>query len=113
VTLLPSTREVPFTPSVLPVVCALLPLSKSTINIQEGLPWTSPAGSLIGTAIGLFFSVKRSGTNIPRNISVHRKALMFGFFYFVFKEIWIIFLFGIGGLFSASKAFAFSLPQLA
>jgi hypothetical protein len=66
-------------------------------------PWMNTAGSLTGAVVGVFFAVKRIKSNIPWKMTAYRRALLFGCFYFVFQQIWLVFLFGIGDLGSPSK----------
>jgi hypothetical protein len=75
-------------------------------------PWINLAGSLIGIALGIFFAIKRIRTNVPWKMTAYSKALMFGCFYFVFQQTWMIILFGVGELLSPSKALTSILPSL-
>jgi hypothetical protein len=99
-----------------PVIGGIIHLSAGIIGIGDfhSGPGTSAnlAGSFIGAAIGLFFAVKRIRTNRPWKMTAYRRALMFACFYFVFQELWIVFLFAIGELSSPSKALTAILTAL-
>jgi hypothetical protein len=91
-----------------PVIGGIIHLSAGIIGLADfhkaPEAWANSAGSLIGAAVGVFFAVKRIRTNIPWKMTAYRRALMFACFYFVFQELWIIFLFGMGDLLSPSQA---------
>jgi hypothetical protein len=91
-----------------PVIGGIIHLSAGIVGITDFHSgpgtWANSAGSLIGAAIGLFFAVRRIRTNTPWKMTAYRRALMFACFYFVFQELWIVFLFGIGELLSPAKA---------
>jgi hypothetical protein len=91
-----------------PVIGGIIHLTAGIIGITDfhkgPEPWTYTAGSLIGIAAGVFFAVKRIRTNIPWKMTAYRRALLFACFYFVFQELWIVFLFGVGDILSPSKA---------